>query len=123
MYDRLEQMEAKFKKDLVEKDKALDMLHAEVEKLESGKLKSRTSLGINLTHHTDKTETSGTADQTVIGNPNAEAMGCKIIALEVALKNAQKEKHRLRAQNTRQSWVKQFIFMQTRFLENDKMTK
>merc|ERR1712071_636328 len=91
----------------VEKDKALDMLHAEVEKLESGKVKSgmlkgRSSLGVNLgiSGISDlKSENNEKVAGEIVGNSSVEQMGIKVLALEVALKNSFKEKHQLRAQN------------------------
>lgn len=107
LMEKIEVLEAKYKKDLVEKDKALDMLHAEVEKLESGKVKSgmlkgRTSLGVNLGGNSGisdlKSENSEKVAE-IVGNSSAEQMGIKVLALEIALKNSFKEKHQLRAQS------------------------
>ena len=106
LMEKIEVLEAKYKKDLVEKDKALDMLHAEVEKLESGKVKSgmlkgRTSLGVNLgiSGISDLKSENSEKVAEIVGNSSVEQMGIKVLALEVALKNSFKEKHQLRAQN------------------------
>jgi len=106
LMEKIEVLEAKYKKDLVEKDKALDMLHAEVEKLESGKVKSgmlkgRSSLGVNLgiSGISDLKSENNEKVAEIVGNSSVEQMGIKVLALEVALKNSFKEKHQLRAQN------------------------